>query len=227
MKQYEKALIFLNGIIRSNKKIAEVYYHKGICHGNLSQFGEAINSYEKAIALKKNYIESYIQLGHLLKQISKLDEAIKVLLVALDNVQQRHNLYKISRIYYLKNYDLSIKYANEALKNNKNNYYAVINIANCYMGIRHIEEAIEELEKIGVHNKNVSMIFTNLGYSYKLRGNYDKANLNYQKAITINPNNHDAHFNLSHIKLAENILKIGIIMNNAGKLKKFSYKLNF
>jgi len=72
------------------------------------------------------------------------------------------------------------------------------------------------------------MIFTNLGYSYKLLGNYDKANLNYQKAITINPNNHDAHFNLSHIKLAENNFREGWHhYEQRWETKKFSYKLNF
>ena len=72
------------------------------------------------------------------------------------------------------------------------------------------------------------MIFTNLGYSYKLLGNYDKANLNYQKAITINPNNCDAHFNLSHIKLAENNFKDGWYhYEQRWGTKKFAYKLNF
>ena len=158
----------------------------------------------------------------MLKQVSKLDEAIKVLLIALNNVKQRDLINtNISEIYYIKkNYELSIKHANEAIKDNKNNYHAVINVANCYIELGHIEKAINILENIAVNNKKVSMIFTNLGYSYKLLGNYDKANLNYQKAITINPNNCDAHFNLSHIKLAETISKMGgIIMNNVGVLR--------
>jgi tetratricopeptide (TPR) repeat protein len=230
MKLYEKALIFLDTIIKSNKKMPEVFYHKGICHGNLRQYGEAIISYEMAITLKKDYIEPYIQLGQLLKQISKLDEAIKVLLIALNNVKQKELINtNISEIFYIKkNYDLSIKHANEAIKDNKNNYHAVINIANCYIDLGHIEKAIRILENIAIKNKNVSMIFTNLGYSYKLLGNYDKANLNYQKAITINPNNCDAHFNLSHIKLGENNFKDGWYhYEQRWGTKKFSYKLNF
>ena len=77
MKLYEKALTFLDTIIKSNNKMPEVFYHKGICHSSLRQFGKAISSYEKAITLKKDYIESYIQLGHLLKQVSNLTKQLK------------------------------------------------------------------------------------------------------------------------------------------------------
>lgn len=230
MKLYEKALIFLDTIIKSNKKMPEVFYHKGICHCSLRQYGKAIISYEMAITLKKDYIESYIQLGHLLKQMSKFDEAIKVLLIALNNVQQKDSINtNISEIYYLKkNYQLSIKHAREALKNNKKNYHAIINIANCNIEQGYIEKAIEELEKIAVYNKNVSMIFTNLGYAYKLKGDYSRSNLNYQKAITLNTNNFDAHFNLSHIKLAENNFNDGWFhYEQRWGTKKFAYKLNF
>ena len=67
-----------------------------------------------------------------------------------------------------------------------------------------IENGIFELEQAKVINSNSSMVFNNLGYGYKLLGNESEAIVNYKKAIELNPKLHDAHFNLSHIQLAQN-----------------------
>ena len=219
------ALKFLNELDKSIK-IPEVFYYKGVCLNYLKQNDLAIKNYKKAISLKKDYLEPYIQLGHLYKNIDKIDEALEILLNGLKYAQQKELTHtNISEIYYLKKqYDLSIKHAREALKSNKNNYFAVINLANSFMEQGLVEKGVEELENIAAQN-DISIICNNLGFGYRLLGNYEKAISNYQKAISLNPNNHEAFFNLSHIQLSLNNFQEGWLnYEHRWGTKKFAYK---
>ena len=161
----------------------------GVCFNILGKNFDAIDSFKKAISLRDNYLESYIQIGQLFKKLSLLDEAIKIYKLALPKVTQKDSInVNISEVYYLqKNYELSIKYAEDALNLNAKNYFAKINIANCLMDQGEIENGIIELERAKVINSNSSMVFNNLGYGYKLLGNESEA-ITTTKAIELNPN---------------------------------------
>ncbi len=206
MGDFKTAIIYFEKIIQVDKKLPQVYYNMGVCFNILGKNFDAIDSFKKAISLKDNYLESYIQIGQLFKKLSLLDEAIKIYKLALPKVNQKDTInVNISEVYYLqKNYQLSIRYAEDALNLNAKNYFAKINIANCLMDQGEIENGIIELEQAKVINSNSSMVFNNLGYGYKLLGNESEAITNYKKAIELNPKLHDAHFNLSHIQLAQN-----------------------
>ena len=112
---------------------------------------------------------------------------------------------------------------------NPKNYFAMINIANCFMELGEVDKGIIELEKAKKINNSFPMIYNNLGFCYKVLGNNERAAENYQKAIKLNPNLHDAYFNLSHIQLSENNFKDG--WNNYeyrwGTQKKFTQRLIF
>ena len=205
MGDFKTAIIYFEKIIQLDKKLPQVYYNMGVCFNILGKNFDAIDSFKKAISLRDNYLESYIQIGQLFKKLSMLDEAIKIYKLALPKVTQKDTInVNISEVYYLqKNYQLSIKYAEDALDLNAKNYFAKINIANCLMDQGEIENGIFELEQAKVINSNSSMVFNNLGYGYKLLGNESEAIINYKKAIELNPKLHDAHFNLSHIQLAQ------------------------
>lgn len=208
---YKTALVFFERLIQLDEKLPHVFYNMGVCLSILGKTIEAIDSFKSAISLRNDYFDSYIQLGQLFKKLNLLDEAIKIYKLALTKVTQKDSIcVNISEIYYLqKNYRLSVKYAEDAINLNAKNYFAKINLANCLMDQGEIEKAIIKLEQAKKINPSSSMIFNNLGYCYKLLGNDNEAIINYQKAIELNPKLHDAHFNLSHIQLAQNNFKDG------------------
>ena len=231
IKDYENALIYLEKLIQLNQKLPQIYYNRGICLNMLGKTQDAIDNFKEALSLKNNFFESYIQLGQLLKKENLLDDALSIYKSALTNVIQKDLInVNISEIYYIKkNYQLSKKFAEEALNLNPKNYFAMINIANCFMELGEVDKGIIELEKAKKINNSFPMIYNNLGFCYKVLGNNEKAAANYQKAIKLNPNLHDAYFNLSHIQLSENNFKDG--WNNYeyrwGTQKKFTQRLIF
>ncbi len=231
IKDYENALIYLEKLIQLNQKLPQIYYNRGICLNMLGKTQDAIDNFKEALSLKNNFFESYIQLGQLLKKENLLDDALSIYKSALTNVIQKDLInVNISEIYYIKkNYQLSKRFAEEALNLNPKNYFAMINIANCFMELGEVDKGIIELEKAKKINNSFPMIYNNLGFCYKVLGNNEKAAANYQKAIKLNPNLHDAYFNLSHIQLSENNFKDG--WNNYeyrwGTQKKFTQRLIF
>ena len=78
MGDHKTALIYFEKIIQLDKKLPQVYYNMGVCLNILGKNFDAIDSFKKAISLKDNYLESYIQIGQLFKKLSLLDEAIKI-----------------------------------------------------------------------------------------------------------------------------------------------------
>ena len=231
IKDYENALIYLEKLIQLNQKLPQIYYNRGICLNMLGKTQDAIDNFKEALSLKNNFFESYIQLGQLLKKENLLDDALSIYKSALTNVIQKDLInVNISEIYYIKkNYQLSKRFAEEALNLNPKNYFAMINIANCFMELGEVDKGIIELEKAKKINNSFPMIYNNLGFCYKVLGNNERAAENYQKAIKLNPNLHDAYFNLSHIQLSENNFKDG--WNNYeyrwGTQKKFTQRLIF
>ena len=231
IKDYENALIYLEKLIQLNQKLPQIYYNRGICLNMLGKTQDAIDNFKEALSLKNNFFESYIQLGQLLKKENLLDDALSIYKSALTNVIQKDLInVNISEIYYIKkNYQLSKRFAEEALNLNPKNYFAMINIANCFMELGEVDKGIIELEKAKKINNSFPMIYNNLGFCYKVLGNNERAAANYQKAIKLNPNLHDAYFNLSHIQLSENNFKDG--WNNYeyrwGTQKKFTQRLIF
>ena len=134
VRNFEKALFYLEKITHLNKKIPQVFYNIGICHNMLGKTQDAVNNFKKAISLKSDFYESYVQLGQLLKKEKLFDEALNVYKLALKKVNQKDSInVNISEIYYLKkDYQLSKKFAQDAISLNGNNYLAMINIANCF-----------------------------------------------------------------------------------------------
>ena len=228
---FEKALTYLDKIIQINEKLPEVFYNRGICFNVLGRSKEAIDNFTKAISLKSDYFEAYIQLGQLLKKLNLYNETIKIYKIALPRVTQKDSInVNISEIYYLqKDFELSIKYAEDALRLNSENYFAHINLANCLMDQGEVERGIIELEKAKKINSNSSMIYNNLGYGYKISGKDNEATINYNKAISLDPNLSDAYFNLSHIQLANNNFKDGWknYEYRFGVQNKFTHQLKF
>ncbi|MFC1532344.1 protein O-mannosyl-transferase family [Thermodesulfobacteriota bacterium] len=91
------------------------------------------------------------------------------------------------------------------------------------------EDARKELEKALVHYEDLSGVHNNWGYYYYKLGNYNKAIESFEKAIELNPHNHDYYnnlgFNLYEIDMKKEALlafqKSLAINGNQPKIKKF------
>ncbi len=111
--------------------------------------------------------------------------------------------------------DFFIIYANEFRK--KDDYEGLLKVAQAgvkllpqesdmgklmveaYSRLERIDEAIELLEKQAENNPNDYVVFANLGIMYDNKGNTEKAQENYIKALKINPEDYGLNFNVGAV----------------------------
>ena len=76
---YDNAIKNYEKITKINPKFANAYFNLG-CHVSSyakNYFQKSIANYEKAIFLNPNYADAYNNMGNTLKELGKLDEALK------------------------------------------------------------------------------------------------------------------------------------------------------
>ncbi len=83
-KDDEKALEIHAQLIELGEKTADVYYNCGVLAQNLNRIDEAVRFYREAIALRKDFPEALLNLGHALKIIGNDDQARSLWIPALE-----------------------------------------------------------------------------------------------------------------------------------------------
>lgn len=206
LNNYEDAHLLFEKIIINNQSIAEIYYNNAICLININKEKEAITNLKEAITLRENFYEAYIQLCNLLKKFKQNDIAIEYYKKSLGKVAQTEGIYcNLSELYYLKNdYKNAKKYAYEAIKINKDNTVALLNISICLINEKDFLGAIEYLKEIiGIDREN-AQAYNYLGIANKFLNKNGEAKTFFKKAIATNKNYHEPYFNLAQIELSNN-----------------------
>ena len=75
--QIQEALDSVEALIKEYSNDPLLYNINGICYKTISKLDEAVNSFEKALAIKPDYAEVHYNLGVTLQELSQLDEAVK------------------------------------------------------------------------------------------------------------------------------------------------------
>lgn len=79
-----KALELHLRLLELGEKTADVYYNCGVLAHNLDHVDDAVRFYREAIALRKNFPEALLNLGHALKVIGDDDQARSLWIPALE-----------------------------------------------------------------------------------------------------------------------------------------------
>jgi len=80
----EKALDLHAELIELGEKTPDVYYNCGVLAQNLNRLDDAVRFYREAIALRKNFPEALLNLGHALKVIGNDEQARSLWIPALE-----------------------------------------------------------------------------------------------------------------------------------------------
>ncbi|MEO8028046.1 MAG: tetratricopeptide repeat protein, partial [Bryobacteraceae bacterium] len=80
----EKALDVHARLIELGEKTADVYYNCGVLSQRLERTDDAVRFYREAIALRKDFPEALLNLGHALKLIGEDDQARSLWIPALE-----------------------------------------------------------------------------------------------------------------------------------------------
>lgn len=164
--------------------------------------------YEAAETFSRNLTKKYPDnglswntLGVCLRHTRKLEEALKVLLKALNIMPDDADiLYNVGVAYNdLNQFQEAIEYYQKSLKILPSRAEAYSNIGNCYRFIKSDKDAVEAYQKALELQPNYVFASNNLAIVFKEKGELDKAAQTLFNAIQNDPDNPDLYNNFGNI----------------------------
>ncbi|WP_300368809.1 tetratricopeptide repeat protein [Brachyspira sp.] len=176
----DMALLKLKDILskdRAGIKRAKIHTMIGDCYANMEEYSFAIVEYRHAIDDGDKSPNTILSLAKALSNIDRKEEALSQYL-ALFKIDEYKLIaaIEIGIIYYDNNqYEMAIKYFDEALDIQPNNSEAIKYKAFCFVNIGNFDEAISSMNDVLKKFPDDSLLNYNLGRAYKGREDYKTA----------------------------------------------------
>ncbi|MDZ7991789.1 MAG: tetratricopeptide repeat protein [Nostoc sp. EfeVER01] len=212
-----------------------VYFYRGVCYYNNSNFNEAIADYNQAIKLKPDFVEAYNNRGNTYAKQGNYTQAFTDYNKAINLNPNLAEAYNGRGIVYRNQgkYTQALVDFNKAIELKPNNAEAYTGRGNVYVAQGDFAQAIINYNKAIKLNSNLIEAYYNRGVAYVGQGNYTKAFADYDKAIELNENSIEAYNNrgMAHFeqgnfdkalvdfnKAIELDQNSGIVYNNRGNV---------
>ena len=176
----DMALLKLKDILskdRAGIKRAKIHAMIGDCYANMEEYSFAIVEYRHAIDDGDDSPETILSLAKSLNKIERKEEALSqyLTLFKIDDYKLIAAI-EIGIIYYEnRQYDMAIKYFDEALDVQPNNSEALKYKAFCFVNIGNFNEAISSMNNIYKKFPDDSLLNYNLGRAYRGREDFKTA----------------------------------------------------
>ena len=189
MNQYRKAieiweqyLLFDDGNITVLTRIADAYR-------KVRNFINSKKIYQRVLEIDEDNAYAIIGLGHLHYDFKEYREALfyleKMTKSGKENLDIRV-LTSIGNCYRkLKIFDEGIPFFEAALRNDANNFYALLGLADCYRGLNRTQNAVNYYSLILEHDPGNKMILTRMGDAFRNMNEFEKSKEYYNKALNI------------------------------------------
>ena len=192
-------------VVNQAKTLAEKYPKSfiiwnilGASTAQIGMIDKSIESYKKAISIKPDYIEAYINMGLAYQHLGKLEEAIeefkKALLVKPDYTEAYSNMGNA----FLEQGKLeeAIDAYKTVLSLEPDYAEAFNNMGNALQGQDKLEEAIEVYNKALFIKPDYPEAYSNMGNALQAQGKLEEAIEAYNKALSLKPNYTKAYINM-------------------------------
>ena len=171
---------------------------------------EAIEAYNKALAIKPDYAEAYNNMGITLKDQGKLEEAIeaynKALAIKPDYAEAYNNMG--NALKEQGKLEEAIEAYNKALAIKPDYAEAYYNMGYALQEQGKLEEAIEAYNKALAIKPDYAEAYNNMGNALQEQGKLEEAIEAYNKALAIKPDYAEAYNNM------------GVTLQEQGKLEE-------
>ena len=165
LKNYEKAITYLDNSINISPEFPHSYNSKGIVFSEMKSFEEAIRNYDKAILLKPDFLEAHLNRGISLKNIQEYDDALKSFEKCIEIDSLNPKIYNNLGNLFLEN----LKYADA-----KNAYDKAIMFNEKYgEAYEGRGDALQEIAKIEKDPSKLSLSITNYEKAFSLKPDLD------------------------------------------------------
>lgn len=198
IEHYEKIL----DKIKDKEDLASANYNLAVAYSHKGDFKKALNHYQIAIGIRKNYPQAYNNLGLIYEVLSTetVEELGKNMKAAKESfvtaIEQRKGQYplahyNLARVYANEhNYTEAISGFSTAIKQKPNFAEAYLDLGNAYM-LRSILAFQDELPKavsafnkaLEIRNNNYALGHENLAIALSMSGRAKEAYPHYRKAI--------------------------------------------
>ena len=160
----------------------------------------AIKYLKRAISIKPDASEPFINMGYLSLNINKPKEALDAFLRAqsLDQKNVEAQIGKGLALQSLEQYPKSIQVFRTIQKTKPNDPRIFYHTGNTYQKMGHLDDAIVALKKSVALNPNFFEAQNNLGHVFLDKGMYRDASIAFKNAIKIRPQSAGAHCNLGN-----------------------------
>jgi len=181
----------------------EAWNNYGKCFFNLKLFEDAVNSFNQAISINKNYYEAYSNKGNVLNEINRIDEALESYEKAIQFEPNNEIAYSNKGIALkkLKKFNEAIDSLNIAIKLKKDHFEAYLNRGSVLLELNRLEEALEDLDKaIGLKVDCVEA-YSNRGKTLQIMKLLNEALISYEKAFKLKPDFEYVFGHIIHVKM--------------------------
>lgn len=186
--------------VMTNNLEAYRYYSLGVEKANALHTAEAIDLFEKAIALDAEFAMAYARIGNTYVSSNRVDMAKPYLVKAFQlsgRLTEKDKLY-ITAWYALSNLDnaAAIKSFQEIVAHYPLEVEAYRRLAALLQGEERFEESIEVLKQALIIDSEAKELYNSLGGSYLDLGRHDEAIAMYQHYVALAPEEPNAHDSL-------------------------------
>ncbi len=184
------------------------WYRKGFCFNGVRDFNNAKTALFKSLEYKKDYLNTYLELGFACSRLKEDEAAIGYYKNAIEIDPNSHIPYNgIGEVYRdnKKNFSEAMVWYQKTLALNPNERKGNYGMGYCLNATGKHTEAIDYLKKAIQNEKDYVAAFVEIGYSYYKIGYFKEALVNLTKAISLNPKNENGRYYacLVYISLGE------------------------
>ena len=188
-----------NGNLQEAKKIYELIlketpndfnclHHLGLIAKNNKEYLSAFELISKAITINPNIASAHFNLGNVLKELNKINDAIASYDKAI-SIKPDHELYflKGKALYELKKLDEALVSYDESIKLNPQSFLAYSNRGIVLVELNKIEDGIADYDKAIQINSNFIIARYNRGLAFRLIGRNSESLEAFKAIIEIEP----------------------------------------
>jgi superkiller protein 3 len=173
------------------------WYRKGFCYNALKQYDQAKTALTKSMEYKKDYLNTYLELGYANSRLKENDIAISWYKKAMEIDPKSHvPLNGIGEVYRdnIKNIPEAMSWYKKTLALNPTERKGNFGMGYCLNSTQKYAEAIPYLRTAIESEPTYAAAFVELGYSYFRTNDNTRALENFNKAISLSPGNENARY---------------------------------
>lgn len=200
-RDYENAFVSLNQGLKLDPTLAEGYYWKGMIYLEQKNPVKSMSSFQTTLELDPTFYEAYLQMGlyysakkdtlasRYFQNAIRIDSTRDEGWYALGMWYQNRGQFEIARDTY-----------QQLLKYQPGQPLALFNLGYIALANNQLDEAIDWFSRSWESNNLYADALYNRGYCFFLKGDKNRAKLDFQKTLEIDPKHAMAKAKLSEIK---------------------------